>query len=514
MGSLGRDGRLAGRPQCDLGEWMLNQQRQFQEFDRSFQTSSGFGNSFGDFFSPFSRPNLALQPHQQSQPQPQLQPQQAISQSHAHISPAVPERAISQSNDMSPKAKVSYDQDKFQVEFNVQDYTPEELSIKTEGDVLIVLAKHQTKAEGGQSFVSKQFEQRFSLPSGVKIEKIASSLSKDGVLTVSAPRENLAISSHQKEGAIENKGGQVFSQSDETKQSEGLPQPKVSYDDDKFQISLDVTCYSPEDLDVKGEGNSIIITAKQEIQEAGGTRTRVFEQKFSLPSGVKAELVKSSLTREGVLMITAPKGNVADKESYTETMENKMDKVLDPNSWEDERRKASALDDRRRAPAFDSAFDDMRKGSAFDSALSSTQQGSVFDSSRPSIFNRDRSSSLLDRDDRSLFAANSEQNGISRVQYDDDSYKILVNVEKFKPEELVIKTVDNAVIVEAKHEEKTTDGRSYSTKSFNQSFTLPRGVNPDLVSSALSKDGEEEEGEEDEPPTTRSQARKRRPRKD
>merc|ERR1711892_1326011 len=227
MGSLGREGRLAGRPQCDLGEWMLNQQRQFQEFDRSFQTSSGFGNSFGDFFSPFSRPNLALQPHQQSQPQPQ----QAISQSPAHISPAVSERAISQSNDMSPKAKVSYDQDKFQVEFNVQDYTPEELSIKTEGDVLIVLAKHQTKAEGGQSFVSKQFEQRFSLPSGVKIEKIASSLSKDGVLTVSAPRENLAISSHQKKGAIENKGWQVFSQAEETKQSGGLPQPKVSYDD-------------------------------------------------------------------------------------------------------------------------------------------------------------------------------------------------------------------------------------------------------------------------------------------
>ena len=28
-------------------------------------------------------------------------------------------------SDMSPKAKVSYDQDKFQVEFNVQDYTPE-----------------------------------------------------------------------------------------------------------------------------------------------------------------------------------------------------------------------------------------------------------------------------------------------------------------------------------------------------------------------------------------------------
>jgi len=132
---------------------------------------------------------------------------------------------------MSPKAKVSYDQDKFQVEFNVQDYTPEELSIKTEGDVLIVLAKHETKAEGGQSFVSKQFEQRFSLPSGVKPEKISSSLSKDGFLTVTAPRDQPAAISAFKKKPVEQQGngsnGAVFQQSEETKDSDGLPHPKV-----------------------------------------------------------------------------------------------------------------------------------------------------------------------------------------------------------------------------------------------------------------------------------------------
>merc|ERR1712013_747057 len=149
------------------------------------------------------------------------------------------------------------------------------------------------------------------------------------------------------------------------------------------------------------------------------------------------------------------------------------DKVLSPPTWdEQDRRKesnvsaATAFDDRRR----ESAFDNMRRDSAFNSALS-------------------KHDSLFDRDDRSLFAANSEQNGVSRVQYDDDTYKILVNVESYKPEELVIKTIDNTVHVEATHQEKTSDGRSYSTKSFNQSFTLPRGVNPDLVSSALSKEG-------------------------
>ena len=65
-----------------------------------------------------------------------------------------------------------------QVEFSVKDYRPEELSIKTEGDVLIVMGKHETKSEGGSSFISKQFEQKFSLPSGVPWTEFTHSTSK------------------------------------------------------------------------------------------------------------------------------------------------------------------------------------------------------------------------------------------------------------------------------------------------------------------------------------------------
>merc|ERR1712241_470500 len=412
---------------------------------------------------------------------------------------------------------VTYDQNKSQVEFNVSEYLPEELSIKTEGEVLIVLAKHETKAEGGQSYVSKQFEQRFSLPSGVKPEKISSSLSKEGVLTVTAPRENLAAIGATRKTSLEapSGGGGVYSQSEETRQSDGLPHPSVTYDDDKSQISLDAKDYKPENLDVRVEGNSIVITAKQELTEAGGVRTRVFEQKFSMPSGVKAELVRSSLNKEGTLVITAPRGNTAAQKSYTETLENKMDKVLEPKIWEDtkddsffddsvrdvkkkdsffddsrkdfEERRKEFLDDFHKDSLFsdkrrESAFDDLRKDS-FNSPISNTRHGSIFDRpaavERSTIFdNRERSASLFD-----------DQNGGARVVYEDDQYKILINVEHFLPEELMIKTVDNNVIVEAKHEEKTSDGRSFSTQSFNQSFALPRGVNPEAVSSSLSKTG-------------------------
>ena len=122
-------------------------------------------------------------------------------------------------------------------------------------------------------------------------------------------------------------------------------------------------------------------------------------------------------------------------------------------------------------------FDDLRRDSAFNNQITNSKQG-IFDTSRQSRFN-----------DHSLFAADKAQDEISQVGIVDDTYKIMVNVQNYKPEELVIKTVNNTVKLEAKHKEKASNGHSYSTQSFNQSFTLPPGVDPETVSSALSKQG-------------------------
>merc|ERR1712106_781228 len=247
--------------------------------------------------------------------------------------------------------------------------------------------------------------------------------------------------------------------------------------------------YNPEDLDVKVEGNSLIITAKQEIQEAGGSRTRIFEQKFSLPSEVKAEHVKTSLTREGLLVITAPRGNDDHNKVHAERIENKMEKVLGPSTWDGERRRESAFNDRRSVSAFDdfrrdsvvdekrieSVFDDLRRDSAITN-ISNSKHGSLMDST--SLFS-----------DQSMFSADPTVDAVSTVEVENDTYKILVNVQNYKPEELVIKTINNTVKVEAKHDEKASNGHSYSTQRFNQSFTLPPGVDPECVSSALSKQG-------------------------
>merc|ERR1712032_266569 len=212
------------------------------------------------------------------------------------------------SSDLSSRAKLNYDSDKFTVEFNVAEYSPEDLHIKTEGDVLIVSAKQESKTSTGKSFVSKQFEQRFSLPSGVNPEKISSKLGVDGILRISAPRE---AGGHKKHEALEER--HKSERSVANKQSDGLPEPRIKNEKDKLEVQIDVSEYKPEDLDVKVENNQLVISAKQETKEAGGgTRTRVFEQKFSLPPGVDPASVKSNLTRDNVLVVTAAKEGFQD----------------------------------------------------------------------------------------------------------------------------------------------------------------------------------------------------------
>jgi len=75
------------------------------------------------------------------------------------------------------------------------------------------------------------------------------------------------------------------------------------------------------------------------------------------------------------------------------------------------------------------------------------------------------------------------------IQQDGDKkhLKLRFDVSQYKPEEIVVKTVDNKLLVHAKHEEKS-DSRSVY-REYNREFLLPQGSNPEMIKSSLSKDG-------------------------
>lgn len=73
---------------------------------------------------------------------------------------------------------------------------------------------------------------------------------------------------------------------------------------------------------------------------------------------------------------------------------------------------------------------------------------------------------------------------------DGDSGKVIklrFDVSQYAPEEILVKTIDNKLQVNAKHEEKTENRSVY--REYNREFMLPAGVNPELIKSSLSQDG-------------------------
>jgi len=75
------------------------------------------------------------------------------------------------------------------------------------------------------------------------------------------------------------------------------------------------------------------------------------------------------------------------------------------------------------------------------------------------------------------------------IQTDGDSkmLKLRFDVSQYKPDEIVVKTVDSKLLVHAKHEEKADNRSVY--REYNREFLLPKGTDPEAIKSSLSKDG-------------------------
>ncbi|XP_075987033.1 protein lethal(2)essential for life-like [Anticarsia gemmatalis] len=81
--------------------------------------------------------------------------------------------------------------DKFQVNLDVQHFSPDEISVKTADGDVIVEGKHEEKKDE-HGFVTRSFTRRYELPENCDPANVESKLSSDGVLTITAPKTLLS----------------------------------------------------------------------------------------------------------------------------------------------------------------------------------------------------------------------------------------------------------------------------------------------------------------------------------
>jgi len=98
----------------------------------------------------------------------------------------------------------TFPSEKFQVSIDVTGFKPDELVVKTEGNLLIVCAKAKDDGERRMvkenKLVTKQFRQEFELPAEVNPLEVVSSLGSDGLLKVEAPISRLTSSKSSDNG--------------------------------------------------------------------------------------------------------------------------------------------------------------------------------------------------------------------------------------------------------------------------------------------------------------------------
>ncbi|XP_029054437.2 protein lethal(2)essential for life-like [Osmia bicornis bicornis] len=80
------------------------------------------------------------------------------------------------------------------------------------------------------------------------------------------------------------------------------------------------------------------------------------------------------------------------------------------------------------------------------------------------------------------------ESGASTIMADKDTFKVILDVQQFKPEEINVKLVDRFIVVEAKHEEKR-DEHGFISRQFVRKYLLPEQVDENQLASNISSDG-------------------------
>ncbi|KAI4498768.1 hypothetical protein M0802_006235 [Mischocyttarus mexicanus] len=87
---------------------------------------------------------------------------------------------------------VKNDKDKFNVSLDVQHFKPDEVNVKIVDNYIIVEGKHEEQKDE-HGVISRHFIRKYLIPDQCDPDKATSSLSSDGVLTITAPRKPEAI---------------------------------------------------------------------------------------------------------------------------------------------------------------------------------------------------------------------------------------------------------------------------------------------------------------------------------
>lgn len=111
--------------------------------------------------------------------------------------------ALSNLDELEKQAKIG--KDGYQVCLDVQHFQPNEISVKTVDNSIVVEANHEERQDS-HGYISRRFTRRYELPEGYKAKDVVSSISSDGILSIKCPKMEPAVEGNVRHVQIQQTG--------------------------------------------------------------------------------------------------------------------------------------------------------------------------------------------------------------------------------------------------------------------------------------------------------------------
>jgi len=388
--------------------------------------------------------------------------------------------------------QVTASNDKFMVQLELPGFAPEDFSLKTKDDVIVLEAVHDSK---GEESTSRKYVKELKMPEGVLRDQLASSYSADGILTISAPRvikapegaevsESMAAASK----AYTTDDGKTAVKQDSQQSSQQIATSTVSADGtSKSSMSFSSSSSSSMMSSSSSSGGPIPSLMGDMGSMMGGGQMALDMDMESMMAKMKGDMKLGG----GSLM----SGDMSKMMSSSSKMMSSSSSMMSSSSSSSTTQMGSTmLGGGMQMPQMPSLGNmggigslDIEELSTAGTDFSGPPEYTVT-SPRPSVVAGNVAGEMKHRvqaaaDYKAAESQDADHTVLLKLK-EGDEYKLVLNMQSYSPENITVKLNDDASVLTV----SATAGAG-STDDFKQTHKVPPGIDLDQMTSSFSSDG-------------------------
>jgi len=386
---------------------------------------------------------------------------------------AVPGKA-----DTAHNLQVSCSNDKFMIQLELPGFLPEDFSLKTKDDIILLEAVHEGKGDGS---TSRKFVKEFKVPEGVVKDQLQSSYSSEGILTIHAPRKINAPEGAEVQEAMaaaskayttddgktavkqdSSSASQMIATS--TKSDDGSFSSSTSFSSSNMQSSTSTTSSSGGPGGMSLEMDDMMKKMMDGMKMGGDSPMMTLGG--GGPGGDLSSMMSSKMSSSSSKSFSS--SSMMSSSSSSTMQSSGMSKMMGGAGM-------PSLLDKMGAPV------DFEELSTAGTDFSGPPAYTVT-SPRPSVDNTASGMKFTVQPTPDFKPKQEADVSVLLKLKQGDEYKLVLNMQSYSPENITIKLNGNELNIIATAGEGSTD-------DFKQTHIVPDGIDLDQMSSSFSADG-------------------------